>query len=114
MTTEALRRCWTAVNSSPLMLDYHDRDYFKGAVSGHPVSRQVVISRTNNLPGLIVAVPIKDSTEKVVGVLQAGTSLTTIAASSRSAMVSVRTPGSISVTPLDIARSEEDADRVEL
>jgi len=50
-------------------INYKDREYFKTAFSGQPIGQQVVISKTTNKPGWVVAVPIKDPTSRVVGVL---------------------------------------------
>lgn len=50
-------------------IDYHDREWFTQAVSGVPLTWQVLISRTNGRPGLSQSTPIIGADGKVVGVL---------------------------------------------
>jgi methyl-accepting chemotaxis protein len=50
-------------------INYSDRVYFKTTSAGQPLGQQMLISRTTNRPSWVVAVPIKDESGKVVGVL---------------------------------------------
>lgn len=49
--------------------DYADREYFQQAISGAPMGRQVVISKTNGRPAFILSVPITNRGLQRVGVL---------------------------------------------
>jgi putative methionine-R-sulfoxide reductase with GAF domain len=53
-------------NSKPI--DYHDRFWFTAAKSGVPITFQVLISRTINLPSLNISTPILDPSGKIIGV----------------------------------------------
>lgn len=48
---------------------FGDRNYFKSAMKGEPVSRQVVISRSTGKPALTLAVPILNNLGQPAGVL---------------------------------------------
>ncbi len=48
---------------------YGDRNYFKSAMKGEPISRQVVISRSTGKPALTLAVPIRNRLGQPTGVL---------------------------------------------
>jgi methyl-accepting chemotaxis protein len=50
-------------------INYSDRVYFKTTAAGQPLGQQMLISRTTNRPSWVCAVPIKDESGKVVGVL---------------------------------------------
>jgi methyl-accepting chemotaxis protein len=50
-------------------INYSDRIYYKTTAAGQPLGQQMLISRTTNRPSWVVAVPIKDESGKVVGVL---------------------------------------------
>jgi methyl-accepting chemotaxis protein len=50
-------------------INYSDRIYFKTTAAGQPLGQQMLISRTTNRPSWVCAVPIKDESGKVVGVL---------------------------------------------
>ena len=39
--------------------DYHDRQWFQGAIAGHPITHQSLISRTTKQPGLCISTPIR-------------------------------------------------------
>lgn len=63
-------------------IDYSDRVYYQQAIQGLPLGQQVVISKTNNKPALILAVPIRalpttgySAPGAVVGVLAMGMSI---------------------------------------
>jgi hypothetical protein len=56
--------------------NYADRAWFRGAIAGNPITRQTLISRTNNKPAVNFAVPIRDEGGgRVIGVLSAVASL---------------------------------------
>ena len=52
------------------LVNYADRDYYKEALGGKAVAWQNLIGRTNNLPALILAVPIRSGSQ-IVGVMAA-------------------------------------------
>src|SRR5579864_7750463 len=56
-------------SDSKAPIDYHDRIYFKTALDGQSMGQQALVSRTTGRPGWVIAVPIKDETGTVVGVL---------------------------------------------
>lgn len=55
-------------DTNPLVT-FGDRNYFKSAMTGAPISRQVVISRSTKKPVLALAVPIRNDGGEPVGVL---------------------------------------------
>lgn len=63
-------------NAAPM--NYSDRQYFRNARDGAPVSFQVLIGRTTNKPALVVSMPIKDSSGKIIGVGMFASELTKI------------------------------------
>ncbi len=60
-------------------LDYSDRAWFKNALSGRPLSSQVEAVRASGTASLIFAVPIRDETSQVKGVLMFATELDDLA-----------------------------------
>ncbi|WCK57301.1 cache domain-containing protein (plasmid) [Aneurinibacillus sp. Ricciae_BoGa-3] len=48
---------------------FADRDYFSKALQGQTAIGKMVISKTNGKPVIVIAVPVKDSQGKIVGVL---------------------------------------------
>ncbi len=65
------------------LVDYSDRIYYKQVMDGKPMGQQVVISKTNNKPALILSAPISSTdaasgVKKVNGVLAMGMSITDI------------------------------------
>lgn len=63
------------------LLDYSDRAYFKDVMNGAPMGKQVLISKTNNKPAVILSAPIHivDTTtgaKKIAGVIAMGMSIT--------------------------------------
>jgi methyl-accepting chemotaxis protein len=50
------------------LTDYHDRNWFKGAVSGAPITFEVLISRTTGKPALNLSTPIRNASGQIVGV----------------------------------------------
>jgi len=50
-------------------VQYADRNYFKSAMKGEPINRQVVISRSTGKPALTLAVPIRNPLGQPTGVL---------------------------------------------
>ena len=56
-------------------VDYSDRTWFKECMTGSPVARQTLITKTSGKPALNVSTPITDSKGKVIGVLSAVTGL---------------------------------------
>jgi methyl-accepting chemotaxis protein len=64
-------------------IDYSDRVYFKKVMEGSAMGQQVVISKTNNKPALLLSAPISTTDaasgmKKVIGVLAMGMSITDI------------------------------------
>ncbi|HEY2589022.1 MAG TPA: EAL domain-containing protein [Tepidisphaeraceae bacterium] len=60
-------RC-IARNDSRALMDYHDRDWFQGAMAGRAVTRQTVLSRTTGIAAVAYAAPIRNSGGQIVGV----------------------------------------------
>ncbi|MGE5610619.1 MAG: EAL domain-containing protein [Bacillota bacterium] len=58
--------------------DYHDRNWFKMAVSGQSIVRQILVSRTMNQPSVVFASPVWGEEGKIVGVIHLGTDLPTL------------------------------------
>jgi methyl-accepting chemotaxis protein len=48
---------------------FGERSYFKGAMKGDPISRQVLISKSTGKPALTLAVPIRNAMGSPVGVI---------------------------------------------
>ena len=48
--------------------DYSDREWFRAARDGSPVTLETLLSRSRGTPALIVAMPIRDSSGQIVGV----------------------------------------------
>jgi methyl-accepting chemotaxis protein len=48
---------------------FGDRSYFKGAMKGEPISRQVLISKSTGKPALTLGVPIRNALGQPVGVI---------------------------------------------
>ncbi len=59
-----------ARNDDKPLVSYADRDYYKEVIGGKALAWQTLIGRTNNLPALVLAVPIK-SGDKTVGIMAA-------------------------------------------
>jgi methyl-accepting chemotaxis protein len=51
------------------LIYFGDRSYFKGAMAGEPVSRQVLISKTTGKPALTLALPIRNPMGQPAGVI---------------------------------------------
>ncbi len=68
-----------ARNDDQELRDYSDREYFKGAMSGAPVSIQALISRTTGEPSLNMAAPIRDQVGNIIGAGSIVSDLTDIA-----------------------------------
>ena len=58
-----------ARNDDAELKDYSDRNYFRSALSGEPISYDVVIGKTSGQPALILAVPIIGENSNIVGVV---------------------------------------------
>ena len=58
--------------------DYSDRHYVRQVLAGGDLGQQVLISKTNGKPALVLATPIKDSQKWTKGVLALGMTLTDI------------------------------------
>ncbi len=58
--------------------DYSDRTWFQGGASGAPLTAEVLISRTTNQPALNLAVPIRDESGNIIGVMSIVSDLTSI------------------------------------
>ena len=68
-----------ARNDAEAPKDYSDRAWFKGAVSGAPVTLQTLIGRTGGQPALVVSVPIQRDPGMTVGVGMFASELTDVA-----------------------------------
>lgn len=58
--------------------DYSDRHYVRQVLGGQAVGQQVLISKTNGKPALVLSSPIKDDQQRTKGVLAIGMTLTDI------------------------------------
>lgn len=70
-----------ARSDSAALTNYGDRQYFRSVRDGADKAFQVLIGRTTNKPALVVAMPIKDSSGKIVGVGMFASELTQISES---------------------------------
>lgn len=61
------------------LIDYADRPWFLGAKAGNDITRQTLLSRTNNQPGVCFSTPVQGDSRPVEGVAVACTSLTVLA-----------------------------------
>jgi methyl-accepting chemotaxis protein len=59
--------------------DYSDRHYVRQVLGGQPLGQQVLISKTNGRPALVLSTPIKDAEQRTKGGLAVGMTLTDIA-----------------------------------
>ncbi len=76
-----------ARNDETKLTDYSDRQWFKGAKSGAPITFQSLIGRTTNQPALVASIPIKDSGDQIVGVGMFAIELTQIADKTKASTV---------------------------
>ena len=61
------------------MITYHDRDYYqKIKQSGKTVISEVLIAKSTGYPGIVIAEPIKDNNQQLIGVLIANVELRAI------------------------------------
>ncbi|HEX2908245.1 MAG TPA: ATP-binding protein [Phototrophicaceae bacterium] len=67
-------------NDDQELKDYQDRDWFKGAVGGAPVTLQSLVGRTAGAPALVASAPIKNETGEIVGVGMFAADLVTLSA----------------------------------
>ncbi len=67
-----------ARNDNLAPINYADRGYFKDVAAGKNIGQQVVISKTNNKPSWVVAVPIRDSYGRFVGALAKSNALSEV------------------------------------
>jgi methyl-accepting chemotaxis protein len=51
------------------LINFADRSYFKGAMRGEPVNRQVLISKTTGKPALTLALPIRNAIGEPAGAI---------------------------------------------
>lgn len=51
------------------LINFADRSYFKGAMRGEPVNRQVLISKTTGKPALTLALPIRNAMGEPAGAI---------------------------------------------
>ncbi|RPJ28947.1 MAG: HAMP domain-containing protein [Chloroflexi bacterium] len=68
-----------ARNDNADLTDYSDRDWFKGASAGSPVTYQSLIGRTTGKPALVVSMPIRTGAGNIVGVGMFAADLTDLA-----------------------------------
>jgi len=68
-----------ARNDSADLTDYSDRDWFKGASAGEPITYQTLIGRTTGQPALVVSTPIKNASGRIIGVGMFAADLTDLA-----------------------------------
>jgi HAMP domain-containing protein len=66
-----------ARNDGKPLVDYSDRGYVKDILSGKEIGWEVVISKTNHKPALLLSVPIKQD-GKLVGVMAGGMNIENI------------------------------------
>ncbi len=57
-----------ARNDNEPLKDYSDRLWYRGAVSGAPVTLQTLVSRTTGRPALSMAAPIRNEAGEIIGV----------------------------------------------
>ena len=60
------------------LIDYRDRLWFQRARTGQPLATQTLIGRTSNQPALVMAAPIRDDSQTIVGVAMFASELTAI------------------------------------
>jgi GAF domain-containing protein len=68
-----------ARNDTAELTDYSDRNWFRAASVGSPVTYQSLIGRTTGQPALVVSMPIKDASGTIVGVGMFAADLTDLA-----------------------------------
>ncbi len=67
-----------ARNDSATPIDYHDRKYFKGAMAGADITRELIVSRTTHVPAVAFGAPVHSADGAIVGVAMASFSLNRI------------------------------------
>ena len=72
-----------ARNDNAELTDYSDREWFRAASTGLPVSYQSLIGRTTGQPALVVSMPIWDTSGQIVGVGMLAVDLTNLAEETR-------------------------------
>jgi GAF domain-containing protein/HAMP domain-containing protein len=78
ISTTDLKGINVARNDDANPTDYSDRDWFKQAVVGKPLTFQSLIGKTSGKPALVASVPIKDANGQIVGVGMFAANLTDI------------------------------------
>lgn len=68
-----------ARSDSEALTDYKDRQWFLTARAGAPFAYQTLIGRTNGLPSLVIAAPIRNEGNSIIGVVMFSTDLTSLA-----------------------------------
>ncbi len=68
-----------ARSDSEELTDYKDRQWFLTARAGAPFAYQTLIGRTNGLPSLVIAAPIRNEGNSIIGVVMFSTDLTSLA-----------------------------------
>jgi GAF domain-containing protein/HAMP domain-containing protein len=81
VSTTDLNGMNVARNDDTGLLNYSDRQWFRDARNGAPLTFQTLIGRTNNKPALVVSMPIREKSGEIVGVGMFATELTGIAQS---------------------------------
>lgn len=76
-----------ARNDDAELTDYSDRDWFKGASRGAPVTYQTLIGRSTGQPALVISMPIKNASGKIVGVMMFAADLTDLVKQTQVSMI---------------------------
>jgi methyl-accepting chemotaxis protein len=78
VSTTDLKGINVARNDDASLTDYSDRDWFKQAVAGKPLTFQSLIGKTSGKPALVASIPIKDANGQIVGIGMFAANLTDI------------------------------------
>ena len=78
VSTTDLKGINVSRNDDAALVDYSDRDWFKQAIAGKPLTFQSLIGKTSGKPALVAATPIRDANGQIVGVGMFAANLTDI------------------------------------
>jgi GAF domain-containing protein len=79
VSTTNLRGMNIARNDNADLADYSDREWFKGAHDDAPITYQTLIGRTSGQPALVISMPIKTASGRILGVGMFAANLTDLA-----------------------------------
>jgi GAF domain-containing protein len=79
-----------ARNDDGDLADYSDREWFLGAQQGSPITYQSLIGRTSGQPALAISMPIKNTSDRVIGVVMTAANLTDLAEETKVAKLGER------------------------